>query len=225
MGTADRSRSIEAHLPLVRALAARYARRGEPFDDLVQVGVIGLIHAVDRFDPARGHSFEAYAIPTITGEIRRHLRDACAAIRVPRRAFEEHARVRRAAIDLEARTGRRPTAREIAVAAGVSLATVDGMLRVPQVEPLEDGHDRRAQSDPIAALDDRIAVATALRALPPRERLVLLLTFYGDRSQRRIADELGLSQIHVSRLLRSALAKLQAALEEPGPVAGPVREA
>jgi RNA polymerase sigma-B factor len=225
MGPPARSQQIEAHLPLVRALALRFARRGEPLDDLIQAGSIGLIHAVDRYDPRRGHSFEAYAVPTITGEMRRHLRDACAAVRIPRRAAEEHALVRRTLVELEARTGRTPTAAELARAAAVSPRAVAVALDPPRVEPLPDPDRDGPRTDPISELDDRLALDAALRALPLRERRILLLSFYGDRSQRCIADDVGLSQIHVSRLLRGALARLRAALEEGAPVAGPVAEA
>jgi RNA polymerase sigma-B factor len=213
-----RAELIEAHLPLVRALALRFARGGEPLDDLVQAGAVGLIRAVDRYDADRG-PFEAYAVPSITGEIRRHLRDRCATVRIPRRAFEERARIRRARLELEARTGRAATVAEIARVAGVAPADVVDALDLPRVEPLEEGDGTPA--DPIGELDDRLALAAAFRSLPLRERRILLLAFYGERSQRHIAGDLGMSQIHVSRLLRSALDRLRAALDEgAGPVAG-----
>src|SRR5215218_9266308 len=199
-----RRRTIEKHLPLVRAQALRFVRRGEPLEDLIQVGCVGLIRAVDRYDPRLG-PFEAYAIPTIVGEIRRHLRDSYPAVRVPRRAAEDYARVYRARCELEARTGQAPTPAELARASGVSLATVAGALDPPRLEPLGDDG---APDDPIAALDDRLALLSAVRTLPLRERRILLLSFYGERSQRGIADDVGLSQIHVSR-----------------PLAGPVGEA
>jgi RNA polymerase sigma-B factor len=222
---AARAELIEAHLPLVRTLALRFARRGEPLDDLVQAGAIGLIHAVDRYDPSRGHAFEAYAVPTITGEIRRHLRDRCAPVRIPRRTFEEHARILRTRMELAAASGREPSMQEIASAASVPLEDVAAALHPPRVEPLDDRDHELAPEDPIGALDERLALATALRALPLRERRILLLSFYGERSQRRIADEEGLSQIHVSRLLRAALARLRSTLEEGVAVARPAREA
>lgn len=225
MASPARSQLIEAHLPLVRTLALRFARRGEPLDDLIQAGCIGLINAVDRYDPQRGHSFEAYAIPTITGEIKRHLRDGCSAVRIPRRASEEHARVHRVLGELEARTGRRPTASELARAASVSPGAVATALHPPRVEALFDPDRDGPPTDPISELDDRLTLAAALRALPPRERRILLLRFYGERSQRLIADDVGLSQIHVSRLLRGALGRLRSALEDGRSVAAPVREA
>src|SRR5215213_2371535 len=167
----DRRRQrIEAHLPLVRALALRFARRGEPLDDLVQAGCIGLIHAVDRHDPARG-AFEAYAVPTITGEIRRHLRDRGSVLRVPPRVL--------------AQAGR------------------------PRLAPLGDHEGPRAD-----AVDARLTVAAALRTLPLHERRIVLLWLYGERSQRSIAAEVGVSQIHVSRLLRSGLGRLRRQFED-----------
>lgn len=172
---------IETYLPLVRALARRFAWRGEPLDDLIQAGCIGLIHAVDRYDPARG-PFEAYAVPTITGEIRRHLRDRSALMRVP----------------------------------------ADAPLAV-RIEPLAE--DDGAPADPIAAVVDRIALAAALRTLPLHERRIVLLSFYGERTQRRIADDVGLSQIHVSRLLRGALERLRPALDDGAMVARSAAEA
>jgi RNA polymerase sigma-B factor len=180
-----RDRQIEAHLPLVRALARRFAWRGEPVDDLIQAGCIGLIHAVDRYDPSRG-PFEAYAVPTITGEIRRHLRDRATLMRVP-----------------------------------------EGAAVAVRIEPLEE--DDGPPADPIAGVIDRVALTAALRTLPLHERRIVLLSFYGERTQRRIADDVGLSQIHVSRLLRRALERLRPALDardQPGvPVARPAAEA
>jgi RNA polymerase sigma-B factor len=180
----DRRRRIEAHLPLVRALAVRFARRGEPLDDLVQAGCIGLIHAVDRHDPARG-AFEAYAVPTITGEIRRHLRDRGSVVRVPARVI--------------AQTGR-PRIREL-------------------------GEDDAPPADPIRAVEERLALASALRALPLHERRVLVLWLYGECSQRAIAREVGVSQIQVSRLLRRALDRLRAHLDDGHAVAPTTAEA
>jgi RNA polymerase sigma-B factor len=176
-----RDRQIEAYLPLVRALARRFAWRGEPLDDLVQAGCIGLIHAVDRYDPARG-PFEPYAVPTINGEIRRHLRDRAAVVRVP----------------------------------------ADAAVAV-RIEPLAE--DDGPPADPIAGVIDRVAIAAALRTLPLHERRIVLLSFYGERTQRHIADDVGLSQIHVSRLLRRGLDRMRRALEEGPPVARPAGEA
>lgn len=177
----ERHRLIEQHLPLVRAIARRYAHRGESFDDLVQVGAVGLIKAVDRFDPGRGVTLGAYAAPTIAGEIRRHLRDRVTLIRIPRNAGDE-ASPARFPLPLESTEG---------------------------VEP------NRAAEAGLAESEDRILVASGLRTLPRRERRVLELRYYGDLSQRRIADQLGISQVHVSRLLRDSLGRLGRELGRP----------
>lgn len=165
---------IERHLPLVRTIARRYLHRGESFDDLVQVGAVGLIKAVDRFDPARGVTLGAYAAPTIAGEIQRHLRDRATLIRIPRDAGDE-ATAARFPLPLEAAGGSRAD------------------------DAAEQG---------LARSEDRALVARGLRALPPREREVVQLRYYGDLTQRGIAAELGISQVHVSRLLRESLGRL-----------------
>ena len=169
----ERQRRIERHLPLVRALARPFAGRGEPLEDLVQVGTIGLIKAVDRYDPARG-SLAAYAAPTIRGEILRYLRDRPAPVRVPR---------------AEQRRG----------AAAVALPLDE---RLPAAGAGGEAELERGES--------RALVAAALRALEPRERRLLGLRYAAGLSQRGIAVELGLSQTHVSRLLRGSLEKLRA---------------
>jgi RNA polymerase sigma-B factor len=166
--------AIEQHLPLVYAIARRFADRGEPLEDLVQVGAVGLINAVDRFDPERGVTLGAYAAPTIAGEIRRHLRDRVTLIRIPRDAGDEAA-----------------------------------AARFPL--PLEAAADSRPDDDAergLARSEDRALVANGLRALPPRERRVVQLRYYGDLSQRGIAERLGISQVHVSRILRHSLRAL-----------------
>jgi RNA polymerase sigma-B factor len=212
--TADasaRRRLIEAKMPLVRGIAQRFARRGEPLEDLIQVGCIGLIHAVDRYDPDRGHAFDAYAVPTIAGEIRRHLRDRGSGLRLPRGVLEEQVRVYRARAELERRTGRTPSAGELARVADVTPEAVASALDPPRLEPFDD--DAGPLADPIAELETHLALRAAIRLLPPREQRILLLSFYGERSQRAIARELGLSQIHVSRLLRRAIDRLRSTLE------------
>jgi RNA polymerase sigma-B factor len=168
-----RRQLIEQHLPLVRALASRFVYDGEQLDDLVQVGSVGLIKAVDRFDPRRGSSLRAYAIPTIVGEIRRHLRDGTQPLRVPR-AQRALGPVRAIPLELEA-----DTARDAAAERGLELG------------------------------EERVLLASGLRTLARRERRIVHLRYYGGLSQRRIAAELGLSQVHVSRLLRQSLGKLR----------------
>jgi RNA polymerase sigma-B factor len=222
-GRARRDRLIEQHLPLVRALARRYAHSGEPLDDLVQAGAIGLINAVDRFDPARGGSLEAYAVPSILGEIRRHLRDRCATVRIPRRVQEQRLALRRADRDLLA-LGRAPSLGELAARAGVPAAEAAGALGAAAPAPLPGDDDVAA---PLGVdglgetIAERVALVAALRGLEERERRIVHLRFYGDVSQAGIARELGLSPVHVSRLLHGALERLRTCLDGEGAVVHP----
>ncbi|NUT54679.1 MAG: sigma-70 family RNA polymerase sigma factor [Thermoleophilia bacterium] len=172
--TEARGRLIELHLPLVRALAQRYASRGEQMEDLTQVGAVGLIKAVDRYDPARGSSFAAYAVPTIEGEIRRHLRDSARPVRLPRRARRDGQVV----------------------------------LAVPLESAPAASRDALAEHD-LEQGEERALLEAGLRALPRRQRRIVQLHYFGNVSQRGIASELGLSQVHVSRLLRDSLGKLR----------------
>lgn len=174
-----RRRLIEQHLPLVRRLARRHARHAGQLEDLAQVGSVGLIKAVDRYDPDRGSSLTAYAVPTIEGEIRRHLRDSADPLRVPRRERALGAVVRPTPLDPEA-----PAARDMAAEAR-----------------LERG-------------EERMVLEAGLRRLARRERRIVQLRYFGGLSQHVIARELGISQVHVSRLLRQSLGKLR---EEIGP--------
>lgn len=180
---AAREQVVELYLPLVRALARRYANRGERLEDLVQVGSVGLIHAVDRFDPDRG-TFGAFAVPTICGEIKRHLRDRSSAVRLPRRLDDPRTEFARNPVSLSDRSDGRD---------------VDGVMLV-------DGA--------YGACDDRILLAAAFRTLAKRERRILHLRFYAGLSQAEIARELGLSQIQVSRLIRTSLERLRGAIGE-----------
>jgi RNA polymerase sigma-B factor len=229
MQEAARTRLIEEHLPLVRTVAAAYARRGEPFEDLVQVGTIGLIGAVDAFEDERGCPFGAYAVTRIRGEIRRHLRDRAAPVRVPRRVQAQGAVLRRADRDLAARLGRAPRVAELAAACGLrddeaGRALAAGHLRATLPLGGTADADELASaaggaltcSDFSAAADERAAVAWALRRLPARDRRLLRLRFFADLSQAEAGRVLGLSQVHVSRLERAALARLREALEADG---------
>jgi RNA polymerase sigma-B factor len=204
---------------LVRSVARRYARGGEPVDDLVQVGAIGLIKAVDRFEPERGHELRAVAVPAIEGEIRHHLRDRAPLIRAPRPVRELAARVRSAQLELGAKTGRLPTPAELAQAVGANEDEVVQALqsRAPAV-PLEPEHAPAAPDD---LADERALIATGMSSLTPRERRILQLRYFEDRSQADIAREVGLSQAHVSRLIRRALERLRAAVVEDGAEAYP----
>jgi RNA polymerase sigma-B factor len=227
-GKEPREILIEQHLPLVRALARRFARRGEDLDDLVQVGSIGLINAVDRFESSRGCPFEAYAVPCILGEIRRHLRDGCSVIRLPRRTQEQGAALARAERELMARLGRTPSARELAAQVGLPLDEVERAIAAMQVGSPAPLPNARAARDRAVAVDfrdrsdERMAVEAAMRALPERDRRVLRLRFELDLSQEEIARRVGVSQVQVSRLLRAALGRLRAALAGEQPVVATV---
>jgi RNA polymerase sigma-B factor len=176
-----RERLVRRYLPLVRAVARRHAQAGESLDDLVQVGTIGLIRALDRFDPRRGRDFLPFALPYINGEVKRHLRDRASTIRIPRRVQEHDAEA--------ARRARSP----------VSLSDD------PDAGPAAAGD----LFDVVAA---RVLVAEGARALDSRERRIVLLHHFGGLSQTEVAREVGLSQIHVSRLYRGALEKLRSEL-------------
>jgi RNA polymerase sigma-B factor len=215
-GQGSRDRLIEQHLPLVRALARRYVRAGEPLDDLVQAGAIGLINAVDRFDSARGGALEAYAVPSILGEIRRHLRDRCDTVRLPRRVQEQRRALRRADRDLLPRLGRTPSLGELAARAGVPAAEAAVALGAGAPAPLPGDDDPAAPLDIDElgeAIAERLALLAALRGLEERERRIVHLRFYSDLSQAGIARELGLSPVHVSRLLCGALERLRTCLD------------
>jgi RNA polymerase sigma-B factor len=217
---AARDRLVEEMLPLVRSLATRYAGRGEQVEDLVQVGAIGLVQAIDRFDARRGSDFVSFALPTITGEIRNHLRDRGAAIREPRRLAELAHRLRRAHDTLSVRLRRAPTLAEVAEEAGVSTADLDAALRIVRLrasvslssdEGLRELGRRRLE-DTSDSSDDRLLLAAGFRRLSPRERRILHLRYFAGLSQAEIAREVGLSQIHVSRLIRAALDRLRGTL-------------
>lgn len=220
---AARERLIELYLPLVRALARRFAHRGERLDDLVQVGSIGLIEAIDRFDPERGTDFASFAVPTITGEIKNHLRDRTAAVRVPRRLAELMLNVQAARNRLSASLARAPTLSELAQETGIDECVVVEAIateRTRQLVPLsaDDGEEELCGTTPIDdafdVSDDRLLLAAGFRTLSARERRILHLRFFAGLSQAEIADEVGLSQIQVSRLIRTSLERLRGALEQ-----------
>lgn len=205
-----RERLIEDYLPLVVSIARTLAHRGERLEDLVQVGSIGLIKAVDRFEPRREVEFAAFAIPNIVGEIKRHLRDRCNPIRIPRRYQEASARVRAKRSQLIADLRREPTSSELAAAADLDDGELAEALRAEQARApltLADASAANAGDD-IDATDDRLAIESGLRALRPRERQALGFRYFGDLQQDEIAARLGVSQTHASRLIASGLAKL-----------------
>ncbi|MDX6716818.1 MAG: polymerase sigma-B factor [Baekduia sp.] len=216
----SRSDTIEAHLPLVRSIAQRYVRHGEPLEDLVQVGTVGLIKAVDRFDPSRDVALSALARPSIEGEIRHHLRDAGGGPHVPRTDRELAGRVRDAENGLTARLRRAPTHAELAQAVGVDVERVAQALQARDAaRPV--ALDGEAPDRPAAARGDtdaaeaRLLLEAGWDILDERERRLLELRYREDFSQRQIARELGLSQAHVSRLLRAALDRLRRELDPP----------
>ena len=219
-----RNRLIEAHLPLARQEASRFAGRGEPLDDLVQVARVGVLKAVERYDPARGVPFTAYARPTIAGELRRHFRDATWAVRVPRGLKDLHGRLGRATAGLTQRLGHRPTAAELADELD---CTVDEVLEAMELgsayRPTSLSSSITDDASPIDLPDDdsfaglvgaadRVAIRQLLGELPQRERTIIYLRFFAQLSQSEIADRVGMSQVHVSRVLRSTIAILQARL-------------
>ena len=215
-----RQRLITDHLPLVRALARRYDRRGEPLDDLVQVGSVGLIKAIDRFEPGRGIEFMTYAVPTILGEIGHYLRDRRTAIRIPSRIAELRARIWRLLDELTQSLGRSPTIQELAAAAETD---VESVIEALEADHIGDALPVSALAEELPALEqapdheyelgeDRVDLTSGLRALDRRERHIVYLRFFEDLTQEEVARTLGLSQVHVSRLLRDAIDKMRVEL-------------
>jgi RNA polymerase sigma-B factor len=223
----EREAQILALVPLVHALARRYAGRGEPLDDLVQVGTVGLINAVDRFDPARGADLASFAAPTILGEIRRHFRDRAWAIHVPRGLREAQATVSRAVEELTGRLGRNPSVDEIATEARMSPEDVlDAMAAQAAYRPASLSVLRAERADPIDVgeidagfehAEGRACLGDGLQRLPARERVILHLRFEEGLTQAEIARRVGLSQMHVSRLIQRALEHLREHANRPGP--------
>jgi RNA polymerase sigma-B factor len=216
-GEKQRERQIEEGLPLVRSLARRYANRGERFEDLVQVGTIGLIKAVDRFEPERGVAFAAFATPNIVGEIKRHLRDRCSAIRIPRRTQELSTRVRTARRQLASDLRRDPTPSELAAAADLAECDVAEAIHADQARaPLELDAGSARVDDVTDAADNRVLVTSSLRSLHPRERQAVSYRYFADLNQTEIAERLGVSQTQASRLIASGLAKLNLVVQAGG---------
>jgi len=219
-----REQLIEQYMSLVRSLARRYANRGEQFDDLVQIGSIGLIKAIDRFDVDRGVELTTYATPNIIGEIKRHFRDRGWAVRVPRGLQELNVRLSKLVEQLTVQLSRSPTVPELAKAAGVEEEEVlealesgraYSSLSLSSGGTTEDGEEL----DPLESLgeiehayevsEDRAVLAPGFRVLDERERTILHLRFFEGLTQSQIAQQVGISQMHVSRLIRRALEKIR----------------
>ena len=219
-----RERLIEQYLPLVRSLARRYSYRGEQLEDLVQVGCIGLIKAIDRFDVDRGVELTTYATPNIIGEIKRHFRDKGWSIRVPRGLQELNVKLSKLIEELTVQHERSPTIPELAKAAGVEEEEVLEALETGQaystlsLSAPSSGEDNE-DLDPLESLgelepeyevsEDRAVLAPGLRVLDERERKILHLRFYDGLTQSQIAQQVGISQMHVSRLIRRSLEKMR----------------
>lgn len=230
-----REKLVMSHLNLVRFIANKFKNRGEPIDDLIQVGYLGLLKAIDRFDPSRGLEFTTFATPTIMGEIKRHFRDKGWSVRVPRRLQELSAKVNQATDTLTSQLQRSPTIAEIA---DYLDATVDEVLEAmesssayssvsleaPSGADDDDTPsviDRYATEDSdLAFTDDRIIIEEALASFSPRERDVIEMRFLKGMTQIEIAEKLGISQVQVSRLLRRTLKKIQDKIDPEGVVTG-----
>ncbi|MET9426345.1 MULTISPECIES: RNA polymerase sigma factor SigF [unclassified Streptomyces] len=215
---------IEANLPLVRYAAARFRSRNEPMEDVVQVGTIGLINAIDRFDPDRGVQFPTFAMPTVVGEIKRYFRDNVRTVHVPRRLHELWVQVNGATEDLTTAHGRSPTTAEIAERLKISEEEVLSCIEAGRsyhatsLEAAQEGDglpgllDRLGYEDPaLAGVEHRDLVRHLLVQLPEREQRILMLRYYSNLTQSQISQELGVSQMHVSRLLARSFARLRSA--------------
>jgi RNA polymerase sigma-B factor len=220
-----REQLVNAYHDFVYFLARKFQNRGEPLDDIVQVGYLGLIKAIERFDPDLGFEFTTFATLTVAGEIKRHFRDKGTAIRFPRRLQELHQSVVRVNEQMKNELGREPTVAELAERLGVTPDNVTEAIEIgPAYVPLSldqpigssDGQDSRAVSDQIGSPDpelDRVEMRDvldrAMEHLTPRERSIMAMRFYEQMSQSEIARRLGISQMHVSRLQRAALEQLR----------------
>jgi RNA polymerase sigma-B factor len=224
-----RDRVIAACVPFATALARRFVHRGEPFDDLNQVAMVGLLKAVDGYDPARGREFIAYAKPTILGELRRHFRDRTWAMSVPRRHKEMRLALNGVREELAQKLGRSPSVAELAEALKVSteevLEAIEAAHAYQSVSlstPVgdEDGitlADLIGGTDPdLDRVEDRAALPTLIAQLPEREQRILTMRFYGNMTQSQIAEWTGVSQMHVSRLLKAALGRLREEMLQDG---------
>ncbi|MHA6796352.1 SigB/SigF/SigG family RNA polymerase sigma factor [Pseudonocardia bannensis] len=222
-----RDQLVTGYLPIAQHIARRFAHRGEPLDDLVQVATVGLINAVDRFSPEKGSDFFSFAVPTISGEVRRHFRDQGWSMRVPRRLKDMHVSINGVVSELSQRLGRAPRPSEIAEQLGVPVADVLEGLEAAEAyrsssldEMLSSEQGSATVGELVGAADaelDRVDYRQALRPvlaeLAPRERTIVMLRFFGNMTQTQIADQVGISQMHVSRLLAQTLDRLRNRLD------------
>jgi RNA polymerase sigma-B factor len=222
-----RDELVRGFLPVAQHIARRFSGRGEPLDDLVQVATVGLIHAVDRFSPERGGDFFSFAVPTISGEVRRHFRDLGWSMRVPRRLKDLHVSINGAVSALAQELGRAPKPTEIAQHLDVPVSDVLEGLEASEAyrsssldEMLSSEQGSATVGELVGSADaelDRVDSRQALRPilaeLPERERTIVLLRFFGNLTQTQIADKVGISQMHVSRLLAQTLDKLRTRMD------------
>jgi RNA polymerase sigma-B factor len=220
---------VSRFMPLARSLARRYDRSSEPFDDLLQVASLGLLKAIDRFDPSRGHTFPSFAVPTILGEMRRYFRDSGWSVHVPRGAQERALKVRDAQERLANERGRAPTANQIAQYLEVDIEEViDALQAIRAYEALSLDAPRPGAEDDVMAYGDAMGeedarfelveldatITAVLEHIPPRERLIFRMRFVEDLTQTEIAARVGISQMQVSRLLRRSLDQLRALTQD-----------
>ncbi|WP_181780770.1 SigB/SigF/SigG family RNA polymerase sigma factor [Pseudonocardia pini] len=222
-----RAELVTGFLPIAQHIARRFAHRGEPLDDLVQVATVGLINAVDRYSPEKGTDFFSFAVPTISGEVRRHFRDQGWSMRVPRRLKDMHVSINGAVSDLSQRLGRAPKPSEIAERLGVPVSEVLEGLEASEAyrsssldEMLSSEQGSATVGELVGEADaelDRVDYQEALRPvlaeLAERERTIVMLRFFGNMTQTQIADRVGISQMHVSRLLTQTLGRLRSRLD------------
>ena len=225
-----RDRLVTGYLPVAQHIARRFAHRGEPLDDLTQVATVGLINAIDRFSPDKGGEFFSFAVPTISGEVRRHFRDQSWSMRVPRRLKDIHVSINNAVSELSQTLGRAPRPSELAerldlpvseVLEGLEAAEAYRSSSLDEMLSSEDGSatvgELVGEADAeLDRVDYREALRPVLAELAPRERTIVMLRFFGNLTQTQIANEVGISQMHVSRLLAQTLNRLRGRLDPDG---------
>jgi RNA polymerase sigma-B factor len=219
-----RARIVNEHTPVARSIARRYAHRGEPLEDIEQAAFVGLVKAINRWDPELGENFLAYAAPMMTGEVKRHFRDRTWGVHMPRRLQELSLALTPAVQEFVRKHGRSPTTAQIAEQMGLSIeetveviAAWDSYRPVSLDAPASDDPDAQSLGDSVGTPDpefdlmvDGHALRPLIDELPERERKILLLRFFGNKSQSQIGEEIGISQMHVSRLLSRSLERLRA---------------